>query len=147
MPPDDLYFALRRELRQQLTSHAHAIDDNQVCEQAEQFNEKLDGLIFEALPVNPPLAQLAQAKFILQEEWQAWRRALPSDHRGDMRALHHRCVDDVYQGAYDRLHTMHLRFHPAVNPIANYQELTKSDAPPKRTRKSHKDRVLFGEAE
>ena len=144
MPPDDLYFALRRELRQHRPTHPNATstDDSQTCEQAEQFSKKLDGLIFGALAESPTLAQLAQAKFILQEEWQAWRRALPPDHRGDVRALPHQCVDETYHAAYDRLHSMHLRFHPTVNPIANYQELTKSESPPKKKRAA-KGRPLF----
>lgn len=147
---DDLYLTLRRELRQQRQVHSDGVptDETQPCEWADQFNEKLERLIFGAIMSDPTLGQLAQAKFLLQEEWQAWRRAIPHDHRRDTRVAPHHCVDETYQTAYDRLHTLHLRLHPSVNLITNYDEMIKTEvAAPKKSRKPRQDRVLFAEAE
>jgi hypothetical protein len=117
------------------------------CELAEQFSEKLDALIFTSLGASPSLSQLAQGKYLLQEEWQAWQKAIPSDHRYEARTERHHCVSDVYQSAYDRLHALHLRLHPPVSLFAASEQADALPTSTRRPRRSQVGRVLFGESE
>jgi stress-induced morphogen len=80
-----------------------------VCETAEQFAVKLSDLVFSQLGGNSQISDAFHAKYTLQEYWQIWRNNLPVDHIASNSYLQrHRCVDDVYHEAYEKLHSLEL---------------------------------------
>ena len=61
---------------------------------------------------------------MLQEEYHAWRRSVPVQHL-QAAVGKHRCIPDMYELCYDRLHLLELRLRPVLDPILDYDELTK----------------------
>ncbi len=90
------------------------------CVIAADFSTFLEALIFSPLTQNPSRAKIAQGKYMLSEEWHAWRKSLPEKHRFQRAENHHRCLDEVYFAAYDRLHLLDLTTRPTRNVIADY---------------------------
>jgi hypothetical protein len=80
-----------------------------LCAVAEEFERKLDELIFLPIGQTPTRVQIAKAKYLLQEEWQEWRKSLLPHHDFGRR---HRCLQEVYQAAYDRLHLLERLARP-----------------------------------
>ncbi len=103
-----------------------------LCPVATEFVRKLDELIFASLSVNgerrPSRGQIAQAKYLLQEEWQSWKKSTPQPHSRYILAKH-RCLNEVYDAAYDRLHLMDLTLQPNRSLITEYDELSKPVVP------------------
>lgn len=119
------------------------------CSIATEFQRRLEEIVFRPLGDSPTLAQVAQAKYLLQEQAQAWRKSLPSDHQG--RSLdRHRCVLDAYDTAYERLHLMQLRIMPP-DVIADYDELRRqaeaAQAQPKTRKPKQQGKILFATEE
>lgn len=116
-------------------------DRQPACPIAVEFQAKLDDTIFRPLAGKQLNRRLiAQAKYMLQEEYHAWRKAVPALH---LKALHRheRCLDEVYEVGYDRLHLLELTMRPVMNIIVDYDDLTKpAPLPPQ----SVKPRVAYG---
>lgn len=100
-------------------------DQLPLCPIAQEFQKHLAEIIFE--PLRTCLGdrvKIAQAKYLLQEEWHSWKKSIPTHHtRGSENC--HRCVDSVYDESYDRLHLLDLRARPAI-------DLLPPDEPPAR---------------
>lgn len=99
------------------------------CAVAVQFELKMTGIIFLSLGTEPSRGQIAQAKYLLQEQWQVWRRSLPFDHKSQTTvafAPNHACLDYVYHEAYENLHLLELALRPSSKIITDYDELVKS---------------------
>ena len=105
----------------ELTGAAQA-EQQPTCPIAAEFERKLEDLIFAPLKEQLDRRRLAQAKYLLQEEYQAWRHSLPR-HRHLL--SQHRCLDEVYHAAYDRLHLLDLRYRPPLNLISEYDTLSQ----------------------
>ena len=104
--------------------HRQAAHELAPCRAAAEFRRKIEDDIFTPLGKTPTLGQIAQAKFLLQEEAQAWRRSLPSNHEGRQFLGRHGCVLETYDEAYARLHLIQLRIKPPTI-IADYEALTR----------------------
>lgn len=93
------------------------------CDISGDFTKKLEEVLFQPLGRRPSRGQLAQAKYLLQEEWHAWRKALPPSHlRAGWFERRHACLDEAYHVAYDRLQLLELTLRPP-ELIADYEEL------------------------
>jgi len=99
-----------------------------LCPLAQEFTAKLDDLLFTPLGSAPTHAQIAQAKYLLQEEWQSWRKSLPERHRWKAPAQH-RCIDAVYQASYDRLHLLELTTRPPMRLLLDHYQPPVMAAP------------------
>lgn len=99
------------------------------CPIATRFEQKLQQLLFAPLEQQAPTGisrdQINQAKFLLQEEWHAWRRTTPSAHY-PTKSGEHRCLLQVYDEAYERLQLLSLSLFPDVNLIGDYAAITKT---------------------
>src|SRR4051794_36167550 len=51
------------------------------CAVALEFELQMMEIIFVSLGDEPSRGQIAQAKYLLQEQWQIWRKTLPFDHK------------------------------------------------------------------
>lgn len=71
---------------------------------AEEFEERIGGDVFGAIPAEYYRADVQKAKFQLQELYHRYRRNNPC--RASAFAGMHRCVHQVYIDAYERLDTM-----------------------------------------
>lgn len=100
-----------------------------LCPIAAEFLKKLEETLFAPLAQGVSRAKIAQAKYMLQEEYHAWKKSVPARH---LRAAadHHRCVTDAYDAAYDRLHLIDLTLRPALNLILEYDEIAKPQPQP-----------------
>lgn len=104
-------------------SEPRAEDSATPCPLALEFSTKLADVIFAPLGKDPSRGQIAQAKYLLQEEWHAWRKALPPSHARRTRLQRgHSCLDEAYHTAYDRLQLLELTLRPP-DLIADYDEL------------------------
>jgi hypothetical protein len=72
---------------------------------SEEFAAEVEKLIFEPLGAEPTRAEVADAKYWLQELYQDRLRSLPPSPRS-VRSWDHRCLDVVYQASYDRLYRL-----------------------------------------
>ncbi len=103
-------------------------DQLPLCPIATEFSRKIKDMIFTPLGASPSRGQVAQAKYLLQEEYQAWKKSIPALHLRNAAGLH-RCIEQVYDASYDRLHLMDLTLRPPINLILDYHELTKQLPP------------------
>lgn len=104
-------------------------DNLPLCPIAEEFLGKIEETIFSPLGGRASRGQIAQAKYLLQEEWHAWKKSVPATHI--RHALgHHRCLNDVYDACYDRLHLMELTLRPSPNLILIYDDVMAPPPPP-----------------
>jgi hypothetical protein len=84
-------------------------------------------IILLPLGEEPSRGQIAQAKYLLQEQWQLWRQMLPSSHAKNIIGLaRHFCLDDVYHSSYERLHLLELTLRPSSRIITDYDELVRN---------------------
>lgn len=99
------------------------------CSVALEFETKMHEIIFVSLGNEPTRGQIAQGKYLLQEQWQLWRRSLPFDHKdaGPVAITQdHLCLDHVYHDAYERLHLLELTLRPSSNLITDYEQVVRS---------------------
>ena len=104
-------------------------DEPSLCPIARQFQNRLDDLLFSSLDESVIRGQILQAKAMLQEEWQNWKKSLPERHVR-ICSRNSRCLGDVYQESYDRLQLMELTYKPRVNIILDYEILASIQNPP-----------------
>ena len=103
-------------------------DQQPICPVAAEFLGKLHDMIFVPLGEKPTRGQITQAKYMLQEEWQTWKKSMPSLHLRSSND-HHQCLNDAYDTSYDRLHLLDLTRRPTLNVIADHEEMTKQPPP------------------
>ncbi len=99
-------------------------DPQHPCVFAEEFLRKIEDIVFKPLAAGQTLEKIGAAKFTLQEEYHAWRRSVPIQHLRDAIGKH-RCLPDVYELCYDRLHLLQLQLRPSFNPVLAYDEQPK----------------------
>jgi hypothetical protein len=94
----------------------------------ETFLKKIDDWLFAPLEQRATRQQVAQAKYLLQEEYHVWKKATPVAH---LRAAEqHQCVPDVYDQCFDRLHLLELTLRPAVAfPLEDAQRVPAAFPP------------------
>jgi hypothetical protein len=124
MNVDDDFYAMWRQTQEKVGE-----DELPLCAIAQRFSEKLQEVIFTPLSQGYSRRQITQAKYMLQEEWQAWKRAVPLSHQ-KAALKKHRCLYEVYDAAYDRLQLLELTIKPPVEVIVDYDEITKKPEPP-----------------
>ena len=101
-----------------------------LCPLAGRFSQKLEQVLFVPLARRPAnRKQVAQAKYLLQEEWHAWKRAMPERHLAAT-TKRHRCLQEVYEASFDRLHLMELELRPVLDLIIDFDELIKPPPAP-----------------
>ena len=94
-------------------------DKKPTCPIAAEFLKKIEETLFQPLQRDATRAKVAQAKYLLQEEYHMWRKSVPARHLRDTSG-HHRCVTDVYDAAYDQLHLLDLSIRPPMNLILEH---------------------------
>lgn len=109
----------------------------QPCPIATEFRNKLQDVVFAPLSsVSISRSRIAQAKYMLQEEYHSWKKSVTPEHRS--------CIAEVYDESYDRLHLMELTRRPATNVIIDYEEITKPAPPPPAPPVVHRPRQVGG---
>jgi len=86
-------------------------DQLPICPIGKAFGDKIQATLFDPLGNEPTREQIARAKFWLQEEWQAWKNAVPIWHLQTC-STKSRCLAEIYDEYYDRLRLMELRLAP-----------------------------------
>jgi hypothetical protein len=101
------------------------------CGLAQLFLKRLERLVLDPLDAigeERTCDHITQAKYVLQEEWQVWRKRPVCLH---MKRTVNRnvlgCLDMVYFDCYDRLYLMEITCEPSRNIIREYARLV---APP-----------------
>lgn len=119
--PEDPEFAA---LWDHYTKRSRRDPEQESCPISREFSKKLEETIFGPLGEAPSAGQIAQAKYFLQEEWHAWRRAIPARRFQAIDPGDHRdCLQETYFRAYDRLQVLELTRRPP-NLITEYDRLT-----------------------
>lgn len=99
-------------------------DRKSPCPIAAEFLKKVEETLFAPLAKGTTRGRLAQAKYMLQEEYHTWRRSMPLHHLRASSVGNHRCLSDVYDEAFDRMHLLELSLRPTMNLILDYEEKT-----------------------
>ena len=119
MDPDTEFYAIWRQFQGKEEQ-----DQATPCAIAVEFLSKVEAMILGPLMLagetGPSRTQIRHAKYLLQEEYQAWRRSVPTWHLR-YAALRHRCLDAVYDACYDRLHLIGLTRRTPMNLIPGYE--------------------------
>lgn len=95
-------------------------DKKAPCPIAAEFLKKVEEVLFHPLGTGATRGKVAQAKYMLQEEYHTWRKSMPAHHSAS--ASRHSCLADVYERCYDRLHLLELSLRPTMPLILEYEE-------------------------
>jgi hypothetical protein len=109
---DSYWGGLWQALRQQSTPGEDNLPRTIV---GEQFQVKLDQLIFARLPADPAEGQINWSQFLLQREWQQWQ--------GRAKAFFHAELQAIYQSGYEKLEILRLTSKPQFDPILETRPL------------------------
>jgi len=115
---DDEFYAIWRQ-----TQGKGEEDKKAPCPIAAEFMKKVEETLLSPLANGSTRGRLAQAKYMLQEEYHTWRKSVPLHHRRSCAGNYH-CLADVYEAAYDRMHLLELSLRPTMNLILDYEERT-----------------------
>jgi hypothetical protein len=85
-------------------------DAGRPCSEAHAFGSWLGEYIKPHLEDSPSYSQVATLKWLTLDKWQELRKSLPPGHTN--RFAPHRCVDELFQAVYDRLHMLQLSARP-----------------------------------
>lgn len=108
-----------------------ANDDLALCPVASAFLSKIEEIVLEPLGSSPSRGQIAQAKYMVAEEHFCWKRSVPEAHFRQQRYHPHRCLSDVYDASYQRLHLTELSLRPP-QIIADYETvISRSSSSPR----------------
>ncbi len=89
------------------------------CPLAAAFEAKMQDVLFAPLSASGATRpKIAQAKYLLQEQYQQWYRSIPAYHLRT--ASNHRCLMAMYHECYDRLHLIELQLYPTPNLILEH---------------------------
>jgi sirohydrochlorin ferrochelatase len=94
------------------------------CPIAAEFLKKIEEWLFAPLENGATRQQVAQAKYLLQEEYQSWKKSIPAKHVRTS-SDHHQCLSEVYDRCYDRLHLMELTLRPPLHFLMEQEPAPK----------------------
>ena len=118
-------------------------DQLALCPIGRQFQEHIIEMIFEPLKENPKdRFKIAQAKFLLTEEWHAWRKSLPGLHLRTTQ--NHRCLNEIYDEYYDSLHLMDLQARPTLDLLTVPQPIVIEKPVPTSPKMVHPPGAILG---
>jgi hypothetical protein len=100
-----------------------------LCGLAMDFRRKIAEILLDQLPKQASRGQIAQGKLLLQDEYFAWKRAVPEEHRREQDHAPHHCLEHVYEESYQRLHLKELALRPPRPLILDYDEITRPPEP------------------